>query len=805
MKRIILLFFFLANTLSLWAQEVAVLSGRIFDAATDQPIPFVTVVLNQDTSQKIIAGTITDEAGAFVLNIPVRGEFILKCSYLGYQTITQSVFIGEKNNIYDVGKILLTEEAEQLQEVTVSGQRATVDANLDKKSFSMEDQIAQSGGSVLDAMKGLPGVTVDQEGNVLLRGSSQVAVLIDGQQTGMTGFGNQRGLDNIPASNIERIEIINNPSAKYDAAGMAGIINIIYKKEKESGFNGEIGFAYGLGELTTRKEDLPTELGRYDLNPKYIPSLSLNYRTQKTRTFFQGEVLQQKKLPNNEFTTRKYTDGAQTISAVPENRTQTHYILQGGIDWQPDDRNFFSFSTIWDYESHIDTAQIPFINLLSNQRYRYWHWMEDEVTGYLNFQLNYRHSLPGAGHELKMGAQYVRGWEDEAYFLNDSTSIRQSTDATHLIATENTTSFTADYTKPLRSGRLEMGAKVQIRTIPVTYEVDRGRQSIIYEGIGDYSDWGENIYALYLNYVLEKKGFDLEGGLRVEETDVFYDIDPANTYYPRNDAYDYFRIYPNVRLTFKLNEANNLSLFYNQRVDRPGEPNLRIFPKYDDPELLKVGNPYVRPQFTQTFEAAYKRIWPTGSIFLSTYYRLIDDPFQRVYSIDESDPNYSIINKIYQNVGSGSNLGLELLLSQNFGQYWKFSGSLNWYKNKVDAFEGVLLFPYERPFSIETTEDITWDIKLSNQFFLPGNLQIQITGLYLAPKNIPQGRQLARSSIDLGIQKRLWNNKGELLLSFSDILNDYGIRQEIVGSDFEALYENYYETQVIRLGMKYKW
>lgn len=794
------LFFF---SLNLVAQNTATISGKILDG--QQTLPYATIVLYDVQTQSMISGALSDEMGYFKLEGIPKGNYTISCSFVGFETVNLALLIGEKNKNYNVGKITLQPSVDELETVIVEAQKAIVGSDLDKKSFNLSDQIAQGGGSILDAMKALPSVTVDQEGNVLLRGSDKVTVLVDGKQSGMTGFGNQQGLDNIPAANIERIEVINNPSAKYDALGMAGIINIIYKKEKETGFNGTVGLTVGLGELTTRKADLPTELGRYNVNPKLNPNFSLNYRTGKTNAFLQGSVLQQRKLPNNEFTTRHYTDGVKTISAVPENRTQTHYIVQGGIDWQLSETDQLSFATIFDFESHIDTAQIPFINQLTNQRYRYWHWKEDEVTGYLNFSLNYKHQFPEKGHELKMGAQYVRGWEDESYFLNDSSAIRVGQDATNIIAIENTTSITADYVKPLRFGRVELGAKVQIRTIPVTYKITRGQQSIIYEGIGDFSDWGENIYAAYLNYVLEKKKMDIEGGLRIEQTNVFYDIDPQNIYYPENDAYDYFKIYPNIRWTFKLNTANQLSLFYNQRVDRPGEPNLRIFPKYDDPELLKVGDPYVRPQFTQTYEVAYKRIWETGSLFFATYYRAIDSPFLRIFNTDDSNPDYAIINKIYQNVGSGSNQGFEVLLAQSLKEYWKVSTSFNWYNNKIDAFTGELLFPFKRSFSIPTTEDQTWDIKINNQIELPNKTQIQLTAIYLAPKNIPQGRQLSRSSIDIGIQKSILDGKGELILSVTDLLNDFGIRQEIETADFTALYENYYETQVVRLGFKYKW
>jgi len=297
---------FIAITIAcfgLYAQSTAVISGKIIDGSTAESLPFATIALYQAAPQEMVSGALSDETGLFTLEGIPAGKYQLICSFVGYETDSIAVLVGEKNTIYDIGKVMLSPAAAQLEEVVIAAEKATVGSNLDKKSFDLSDQIAQTGGSVLDAMKALPSVTVDQDGNVLLRGSDQVAILVDGKQSGMTGFGNQQGLGNIPAANIERIEIINNPSAKYDATGMAGIINIVYKKEKETGFNGSAGLTLGLGELTTRKAYLPTDLGRYKLNPKLNPNFSLNYRTEQTNTYLQGEVLQQRKLPNNEFTT----------------------------------------------------------------------------------------------------------------------------------------------------------------------------------------------------------------------------------------------------------------------------------------------------------------------------------------------------------------------------------------------------------------------------------------------------------------------------------------------------------------------
>ena len=789
-----------------WAfgQQWATLSGKVLDEESNADLALASVVLQDESGQQNLNGALTDSIGLFSIAIIKAGSYQIKISHVGYQTVLIPVLIGENNQYYDLGRIMLVKQDMQLDEVVIEARESNISADLDKQSYGMDEQIAQSGGSVMDAMKNLPGVNVDQEGKLELRGSDRVAVLIDGKPSSLTGFGNQKSLENIPAALIDRIEIIHNPSSKYDAAGMAGIINIVYKKEKNEGLHGEVGFRYGLGELTTRKEDLPTKLGRFSVNPKYIPSLSLNYRTSKINTFFRAEVLRQKKLPNNEFHTRKYADGTQTISQVPENRTQTQYILTGGIDGQINERSTIGFSAVFDYESHVDTAQVPYINLLSNQRYRYWHWSEQEVTGYMNYRATYKYQFPRPGQVLDISAQYTRGWEDEQYLLNDSSGIRQSNDTTHIIAIEHTTAIQLDYTKPLKGGRLETGAKLQVRRIPVTYIIGQGEQSIIYPELGEWSRWGEDIIAAYGTYIYEWKKWEVEAGLRAENTQVFYELADENIYYSQNDAYDYFSLFPNLRFSAKINARNSLSLFYNRRVDRPGEPELRVFPKYDDPELLKVGNPYLRPQFTQNFSIAYRKSWNTGSVFISGYTRFIKDPFLRIFSIDEQSMDYAIVNKIYQNAGRARHTGVEWIFSQRVNGYWNLSASLNVFQLWIDAFEGEVLFPYKRSFSIDQSRTLTSYLKLNNQFSLPGQTQLQLSWVYEAPRNIPQGRQLARASLDLGLKKAFLDNKWEASLSFTDILNQNGLRQEIQEGEVDILYENYYETQVLTLGAKMK-
>ena len=219
---------------------------------------------------------------------------------------------------------------------------------------------------------------------------------------------------------------------------------------------------------------------------------------------------------------------------------------------------------------------------------------------------------------------------------------------------------------------------------------------------------------------------------------------------------------------------------------------------------MKIGNPYLRPQFTQSVELAYRLKWEAGSFFLAGYYKQIEDPYMRVYTADTTNETYDVIVKTYANTGGAKNVGLELVFSQQILDAWKLSASANYYQNRIEAYEGSLLFPYPHAFVIASSSENTWDAKLSNTFQLGDHLEAQLTAVYFAPKNIPQGRQLSRSSIDVGITQKLFDGRGELSFSASDILNNFGIRQEIQGEGFAADYENYYETQVFRLGLKYK-
>lgn len=789
-------------TFSSLGQETASISGLVLDGQSKQALPFATIIIKQKADSTLVSGTVSDVEGRFsIVGIP-NGNYQVVISFVGYKNYRQPLLVGPLNKIFDFGKVQLMPDATSLNSVEVSVSREQVASTLEKKTFVLNENISQSGGSVLDAMRNLPGVTVS-DGKIMLRGSDQVSVLIDGRQSSLTGFGNQKGLDNIPASNIERIEIINNPSAKYNANGMAGIVNIIYKKENQQGLNGEWGVATGIGELWQRRANLSSISPKYGQTPKLNPNISLNYRTKKANWFFQGDGILRRRVNANEFTLRDYTDGTTDVaSQFLENRTQKLYNIKGGLDWFLNEQNTITLFTLWQDEYHIDRGDVPYENAETSKRLRLWGWREDEHTRFINYAANWHHKFKQVGHEIKLGYMYTGGGEDESFPFTDSSQVRQSTDATFLTVFEYVHAFNLDYVKPLRTGRLEFGSRVTLRHIPITYTLTPGQNSILDPQLGRWSKYNENVYASYINYVRESEKVDLEAGFRFEPSVVNYQLDPANIYY-QNNSYRYFPLFPNVRLTIKMNEQNTVSIFHNRRVDRPVEFDVRPFPKYDDPELLKTGNPNLRPQFTSTWEVAYKNYWGNGSVFLSAYYKQIDKIISRIYTTDNLS-GYNIVNTIPANLGQATNAGLEVAYQQTFSAKLKLSASLTGYQNHINAFRGKSFYPYEQGFSAVASTITTGNFKVIGNLKFGKQIDFQLSSVYYARDIIPQGKIKSRYSLDFGLKKATKNNKVEFRLMGTDLLNTFQIRKDFKSSTVNIKAYNYYETQVITLGAKFK-
>lgn len=791
----ILLIFFVSAS---YAQTSKVtISGQVKDAFAKAALPFVTITLKKAKDSSFTAGTISGEDGRFSIRDINSGNYLLMISYLGYQPLMQTLTVGQLSNVLELGNIELAKDTHSLEAVTVTGQQENI--RPDKKTFAVADNISQAGGSVLDAMKNLPGITT-QDGRLLLRGSDKVMVLVDGRQTALTGFGGQTSLDNIPASAIGKIEIINNPSAKYDANGNAGIINIIYKKEKKDGFNGKIGLSGGLGALWIKKDNYPTIRPQYQGTPKINPSISLNYRKNKVNLFLQADDLYTRTLNKNEFVDRYYDNGDIVRQQTKRNRNTNFANIKAGIDWNISNKDIITVSGMFGSEKILDHGDEPFFNNDLSERQRLWQFLEDELKTTLVGTATWQHQFTQPGRTLNVGLSSTFHREDEKYYFTNILPEYTGTDSFKVLSDEHVTDLTIDYIQPLRHGRFEGGFKFRYRYIPVNMDFKPGLHSVLDADAGGWAKYKESIPALYGNYIFESNHLELEAGLRLEYVHLAYDVNPSHPVY-KSDGYNYMQPFPNLRLAYKLTANNKLSFFYNRRVDRPNEVDIRIFPKYDDAEIIKVGNPALRPQFTNTFELGDKTSWTNGYLFSSIYHKRMDATITRIGS---TIPGSTIIYNIFQNAGKSYSTGIELIFSQKAASWATFNLNLNGYRNIIDSFTVINKYPVENVFSAAREDIYSGNIKLNGQFHLPQQFEAQLTAIYQAPDLIPQGKTFSRFSVDMGVKKTIQQGKGELFVNATDVANTLRNKKEVRGNGFRYVSTDYNETQVIRAGYNYK-
>lgn len=789
---------FLISAASMAQVGKATISGRVVSAEKTGAVSFANVVLKAEKDTAFITGTITDEQGRFVLPGVASGNYRLECSLVGYKSVRKNAMVGTLSPFLDLGIIKMNEDTRLLQEVTVTnGQSDGVDQKLDKKTFDIGRNISQSGGSVLQALKNLPGVTAGEDGKVLLRGSDKVAILVDGRQTALTGFGSQTSLDNIPASAIERIEIINNPSARYDANGNAGIINIIYKKEKREGFNGRIGMAAGLGALWVRHDNLPNIRPQSRNTLKLNPSIALNYKKKNVNVFFQGDYLHTPTLNKNEFVNRYYDTGDTVRQQTKRNRSTNVVTGKTGFDWQPDAGNAFSVSALFSSEKILDRGDEPFYNANLTQRKRLWQFLEDELKTTVTASASYQHKYAQPGRLLNLGLNYTFHRENEQYFFTNVVPDFTGKDAFKLFSDENVIDFNADYIRPLRYGRLETGVKLRRRFIPTNMQFFPGVHSPIDSLAGGWADYKETIPAVYGNYVFENRNFELEAGLRLEYIDLHYKVNPTHPTY-HSDGYTYAKPFPNVRLAYKLSDRQKLSLFYNRRVDRPNEVDIRIFPKYDDAEIIKIGNPALKPQFTSLWEAGYKTGWDKGSVYAAVYYKQIHGTITRIGTIV---PVSTFIYNIFHNAGKSYNAGAELMWQEDLASWFSMNVNGNVYKNTVEAFSVENLYPVRSTYHAARQTVTSGSVK-SSALLKAGKSELQVVAIYQAPDIIPQGRTGHRFSVDAGAKRQL--PKGEIFVNATDLFGTLVVRKTVFGDGFHYTSKDYYETQLVRAGYSLK-
>ncbi len=789
--------FFLFAPLFAGAQSVAVaVSGAVQEKGTG--VEYANVILKKLPDSTFATGALTDAVGLFTLTGIAPGNYALEVSALGFPKVVQNVFVGSASDFLQIPAITLAGGTTALQEVQVTARQDAVSSALDKQTYSVADNMAQAGGSVLQALQNLPGVTV-QDGKAQLRGNDKVMILIDGKQTALTGFNNQTGLDNLPASAIEKVEIINNPSARYDANGNGGIINIIFKKEKAEGITGKMGLAGGLGSLWIRKENLPGIRPQYTFTPKINPTVALSYRKKLVGVFVNLDNLYTQTLNKAEFVTRTYNNGTTIQQELKRNRNTNFFTARAGLDWAIDARNTLTVSGLAGSEKIIDHGDEPFFTGDLSERRRLWQFLEDElkITYGANALLTHKFAQPG--HGINLGFNYTFHREDEKYFYDNFLPASIGTDAFKLLSDEQVFDATLDYTQPLRYGRFEGGAKLRRRTIPTNMQFMPGLNSVLDSAAGGAATYREWIPAVYGAYAVESPKWEANIGLRLEYVKLDYEVNDNHPVYKSN-GYSYTQPFPNVRLGYKLSSHSKLTAALSRRVDRPAEVDIRIFPKYDDAEIIKVGNPGLRPQFTNAVELGFKQSWRGGYLYGAAYHRWADGTITRIATTVPGSP---LIYAVFQNAGRSYNTGLEAIIEQKVSPAYSFNLNANLYRNQINGFSVENRYPTPTAFSQPQQDLISGTVKMNSNFKFSKTFSGQATLIYLAPDLIPQGRIGQRFSLDVGLKQSVQQGRGEVFLNATDLLGTLVLRKDIQGTDFHYSSTDYAETQVVRVGYSY--
>lgn len=775
------------------------LSGKLKAKQSAESPAFINILLKKKVDSGFVTGTISKEDGSYVLTGVKPGSYFLQISSANFQPKNIDLFVGSLAEFLVIPTIELEPATKVLSEVSVTGKTEEVNTKLDKKVINVSSNITQTGGSILQVMQTLPGVTV-QDGKILIRGSDKVAVLVDGKQTALTGFGAQTSLDNIPASAIERIEIINNPSAKYDANGNAGIINIIFKKNKKEGWSGKIGMTTGLGAIWEKRANLPTIRPQFQGTPKLNPSASVNYRKNKINWFLQGDYYYNPTLNKNEFVDRYYDNGDTIYQQTKRNRKTTVVTGRTGFDWNISSNNLFSSSVLYSREKILDNGDEPFFKSNLNNRTRLWQFLEDEVKTTVTAMNTYQHKFDRPGEVINVGLNYTFHREDEKYFFTNSLPTYTGLDSFKLLSDEHVTDFTFDYIRPLRYGKLETGVKYRWRNIPTNMKFKPGINSPLDVNAGGWATYKEDIPAIYSNYSYETAKWEAEAGLRMEYVRVRYLVDPNHNTY-KSDGYQYTQPFPSMRLAYKFDAKRKLSLFFNRRVDRPAELDIRVFPKYDDAEIIKVGNPALKPQYTNSVELAFRANRDQGYFYAALYHRFATGTITRIGTIV---PGSTIIYNGMQNAGRSFNTGIELVYSGKLDTWLNYTLNVNGYHNQINAFSAINLYPTPITYTSEKQEIYSGSIKLNLQMKIAGKTDVQVAATYLAPDLIPQGRIEQRFGVDAGLKRSIQKGKAEFFINATDLFNTMIIRKHITGGGFNYTSADYYETQVVRVGYALK-
>lgn len=748
------------------AQQKGKLRGTVQESGKASPLPFATVgVYTQKDS--LIGGGIADEKGDFEVDVPL-GTFYALVEFMGFEALKSSVFtLSSKQNTVDLGAISLQSSTADLDEVVVQGEKTLMELSLDKRVFNVGKDLANAGGNASDILMNLPSVAVDPDGNVRLRGSANVRILIDGKPSGLVSFKGSSGLRQLPANLVERVEVITNPSARYEAEGMAGVINIILKKDNKQGFNGS-------GEVILGS---PLNLGL---------TANLNYRKNRINWFVNYGLANRVSPGRSKLYQEVYQDEFSALLLQQRSTstvTSLNNSLRAGLDYFFSEQSILTASYVWrrsDAHRITDIRYEDYVNTLDNYL-GYALRRQDETEDEPNKEaiLNFKKRFDQKGKELNASFTYLNYWErsNQLFTQNSYTIFSSALPKGALTQTslndeyENQYLLQVDYTQPFATkGKIETGIRTSFREMENDYLVQEKQESGNFEtidGLDNVFLYDENILAVYGIVGNELAKWSYQAGLRAEYTDIETRLVETKESNPRS----YTNLFPSGHLNYKANEKNAFQLSYSRRIRRPVYNDLSPYVTFSDQRNFFSGNPNLNPEFTDSYELGHILYREKSTLFSTVYYRSTQDKIQRIRTV--GDNGFSVTAP-YNLVGEES-YGLEFSGDYVASSWWKLDFNANFFYAVVDGSN------LNQNFQATTTSML---FRQSSRFTLPKGWDLQVRGNYEARRKTAQGVQKGIFFLDLSASKKILNQRGTLIFNVADAFNSRINRYITEGSNF---------------------
>lgn len=751
---------------SAYGQNKAFVKGRIQDSLSSSPLAYATVAVYAVADKKLVNGNISDDKGDFTVEVPY-GRYYAEVNFIGYRLFRSSEFdVGKEKNSVSLGTVALTSETSTLDEVVVQAEKSSMDITLDKKVFNVGKNLANMGGNASDILTNIPSVAVDPEGNVRLRGSGNVRILIDGKPSGLVSFKGGSGLQQLPANMVERVEVITNPSARYEAEGMAGIINIVLKKDRNEGFNGSLDFITG-----------------YPAN--YGMAANLNYRHRKVN-FFINYGLSYRNQPSRGSLYQEVYGQDTTFFLQQTNKANLRGLnnnIRGGLDFFFSEKSILTASYLFrrtDVNRITDIVYNDYLFSLDNlTSYNTRRQDEDEIEPNSEYSLIYKKIFEGKGHELIGEVKFLDNWESsDQLFTEHYYSPGGVEDAAKGLVqkslndeSEKQLLFQLDYMKGFaKEGKVEAGLRASYRDMINDYIVTQQNASGGYDalpGLDNVFLYDENISAAY-GIIGNKTGkISYQAGLRAEWTDVKTTLQETNEVNPRK----YANLFPSAHLTYSMANENNLQLSYSRRVRRPFYNDLSPFMTFSDRRNFFSGNPDLNPEFSNVFEVGHIKYFEKGSLSTSVYSRNTIDKIDEIRRVDEE----GLAATRPENLLAEDAYGLDFASTFSFAKWWKWDANFNFFYSEIDGT------------NIDTdykTTTYSWFARQTSRFSLPGKTDIQLRTNYEAAQKTAQGRRKALYYADFSVSKEIIKDKGTLNLNILDVFNTRKVRSVFEGDTF---------------------